>query len=500
MAPNHFGTGELVDVFNSLSSDPNTAPGLPGSLEHKRALALGSLLAQLTDQEVINLRIRLNAMKTPDKLFVRLPSELQLQILAHLDFEDLFRIRRVCRSWNAALGTEDTCLELLKRHFPRKYEQEYRSLTSDGCADNLSSEKLKAKKELKLWFDKAALARIRRARGQYHSVRTFHQPHLGDWSRRGFYGHPQYNNGRIAYLRGCWRVLVVKSLDSPAEECFMDENRHNFALWLLSDKYIVTTTDESTDLLAWPLENLGAAYKRGPHVVRLPNRAKKLSARGDCVAIVSCSNEVFLWDLRLPGQPLRQVEVPIQFPETRIVDVVFNAYDENIFFVCTLRNAFASFMKHIQMREIQDGTQVSTYEIDLANADPNHDCISVQPLHDSVILLAQEHDSHLFSVEHTTLSNTERRIGSAAAQKCEHLTFDMESKEFERHASYAGSGSGANWRNCSFEPERENCIKVGAVSSKVTTVLLGDDRFVVLFGKKGYAVWCFEPDVKPSEV
>ncbi|PBP23951.1 hypothetical protein BUE80_DR005103, partial [Diplocarpon rosae] len=210
------------------------------------ASALRCLVLQLSDQEIVDLRIRLNAIKTADNLSVRLPRELQIIIFGYLGLEDLLRIRRVSRSWRAAFSNEDFCLFLLKNHFPQKYDQEYSSLEADHGADNLQRKQQQARVSLKTWFEGAVRSRIRRAQGRYHSTsRNRYADPEASGSGTGYtVKNPQYHHGRIAFLHPGGRKFIVKSLCSDAEGQFTNENREPFhsETWLLSDEYIIAMT------------------------------------------------------------------------------------------------------------------------------------------------------------------------------------------------------------------------------------------------------------------
>ncbi|OWO98586.1 hypothetical protein B2J93_2904 [Marssonina coronariae] len=159
-------TGALSSEARMASSSSSRSLAQLGASARCPALTiLRQLVLQLSDQEIIDLRIRLNAIKTADNFSVRLPLELRVLIFGYLGLEDLLRIRCVSRSWNAAFSDENFCLFLLKNHFPKKYE-DFSSLEADHDADNLHLKQQQARVSLKAWFEDAIRARVRRVQGR----------------------------------------------------------------------------------------------------------------------------------------------------------------------------------------------------------------------------------------------------------------------------------------------------------------------------------------------
>ncbi|CAL3966983.1 unnamed protein product [Diplocarpon coronariae] len=511
----------IADAINTgaLSSEARMASSSSSrSLAQLGASALRQLVLQLSDQEIIDLRIRLNAIKTADNFSVRLPLELRVLIFGYLGLEDLLRIRCVSRSWNAAFSDENFCLFLLKNHFPKKYE-DFSSLEADHDADNLHLKQQQARVSLKAWFEDAIRARVRRVQGRYHSTSRYRHvdPRVPASAGEHAVYNPQYNNGRIAFLNQGERTLVVKSLYSDAEGQFVNENREPFhpEAWLLSDEYIIAMTIHPTTLFAWSLENLGEPCQQDPSIVRLPSHVQTLSARGGSVGVLTLGFEVYIWQINLPGKPFSKLDVVMPVSDEGLCSydtvVAFHPYDSSRLFIGTHRK-LSKEKSRCEFAEFKDAELQSTYEVELARPAQG---VLFSALHDGVIgmlSLTDAQERNLFGVPDRVL-----------------LSFDMDSKHFEWqhytlsiHRDIAAS-QGAIWRGQFLAPgyPDENLQSAGYISVvnhspgwsaqrywfAVDKYLLEnrdewgrlkvrcDDKFVVLFGTWGYQVWCFDLNV-----
>lgn len=186
----------------------------------------------MTESEIIDLRLRVNALQKSG-FSERLQAELYYKILDYISLEDAMNLRLVRLDWNKKFSNVEFCKEILKRHFPAKYEDYDKNATSptkEGKEVNSSKGQTVADTDLKTWLENVMMYRRRRARGQYDSTATYHHEEQ--------LKNPQYCNGRVAHSIK-QEILVVNSLQSDSEERFAIPQRDYFREWLLSDTYIL---------------------------------------------------------------------------------------------------------------------------------------------------------------------------------------------------------------------------------------------------------------------
>jgi len=146
------------------------------------------------------------------------------------------RARRVCRAWNAKLTSEEFCVDTIKLHFRSLWENSYASL--DAGNQEL------AKTNPSKWLTGAAMDRIVRLHGQYHSMEVYwynwdlDERFLTSPYRPSGPADPQYSTGKIAF-RVDSRTLVVRSLSAELSQVFRDENREPIDKFLLSDEFLI---------------------------------------------------------------------------------------------------------------------------------------------------------------------------------------------------------------------------------------------------------------------
>jgi hypothetical protein len=167
--------------------------------------------------------MQLSSVTLPFDICAEFPTELLLCIAEYLDLEDVIRARSVCRSWNKTFSSSDICIGIIKTHFRPVWEKRYR------CLD--AGQQLVEKEALRQWLSGAANHRIRRQHGRYHSMSIYHQfDHtIEDW---------QYKNGRVAFKPSSAK-FIVRDLRTNLTVNYMDENRVEFTVWSLSDKFLI---------------------------------------------------------------------------------------------------------------------------------------------------------------------------------------------------------------------------------------------------------------------
>ncbi len=196
---------------------------------------LQNLVNVLSTSEIRRLRDQLNLISLSVDICPKIPVELLLHIANHLGLEDVMRARCVSRTWSRIFSSPDFCIGVIKKHFPLVWQSQYVSLNP--------SEHGEAKVRLQKWLQKAALARIRRQRGQYHSMAVYRH-HFEDL-RGGPLRHPEdpledrkYCNGRVIFRKSPYS-FVVKSLRSNDTRTLMTENRTPMVhRWWISDHYL----------------------------------------------------------------------------------------------------------------------------------------------------------------------------------------------------------------------------------------------------------------------
>ncbi|PVH77837.1 hypothetical protein DL98DRAFT_517151 [Cadophora sp. DSE1049] len=604
----------LVDALATLKNPDGTLQ------EGNRKLALGTLISQLTESEIIDVRLRLNARRKqgfPEKL----PAELHHKILDYLSLEDSMNMRLVRLNWSRNFSSVQFCAEIVKRHFTEKHELYTEEV---GGPDNVDEDKLAAGKNLKEWLENVIKYRLRRARGEYESMSVYYyseKPAEENW------GSPQYCNGRIAYL-GLDRVLMVKNVCGESSQRFPLPQRETPKQWLLSDEYIVAVSTNQRTVYAWQLGSSFADSQNDPHNQHLPNAIAKLTARDNRIGIVLRNGEVYIWEIGRPKNPLSTVPLPwtklnLDRLERREVLVMLHPYKRDTFCIC-------SHIRYSISRHSQRGihrSQFQFYEYEDFKAKSRHTAYlnsrkskklrpppQINALQDTFVgvlnlsgflKLVPKRESDAYDDLHADEDNIYAQDtlvefapedtgskGSLFQSETAIFTFDMETKQFQCHNYYEPSH---NIRPIRMEPETEFLIwrsqtlcpvyrsdlaaesppegitdllatavhhtpSPNRPASEVywyredqdghTTVhrsapsdksrkqmtafhwigrpdfaraarfqvkndpnsqhdlwypssevipprrVKGDDRFVVLFGTKGYVVWCFDPEVR----
>ncbi|KAL2066210.1 hypothetical protein VTL71DRAFT_2281 [Oculimacula yallundae] len=345
----------LVDALASLTNPDGTVQ------EGERKLALGALVLQLNESEVISLRIRLNLIPTPDPV-ARLPFEIPCRMLKYLDLEDSIALRLVCRDWNRRFSSLDFCKAMVKWHFPAKYtayteeskqlaiefeamnvsgvtndlsgKQEedattkiQKTTTKDDTAGKLDLRQQDAELRLNSWLERAVRYRIRRMRGQseYTSISRLTHDLFGN-SECG----SQYCNGRVGQFKDL-QTIQVWSLRNNTNEQFTSPQREMIdPYWELSDCFVVALSRSRSTVYAWPLESPGSPFRDNPHSQRLPNAIRKFFVSGDRVAFYLSNEEVYIWTI---GSSL--VAIPPDKTRGLVYAVVFHPSKQDTFFICT---------------------------------------------------------------------------------------------------------------------------------------------------------------------
>ncbi|KAH7413135.1 hypothetical protein BKA64DRAFT_345978 [Cadophora sp. MPI-SDFR-AT-0126] len=304
----------LVDALATLKNPDGTLQ------ESNRKLALGALLSQLTESEIIDIRLRVNALKKA-RFPERLPAELQHKLLDYLSLEDSMNMRLVRLNWSRNFSSVQFCAEIVKRHFPQKHELYTKEVSGPG---NVDETKLAAGKNLKEWLEKSAKHRLRRARGRYESTTVYWYP---EEPASGVWNSPQYCNGRIAYL-SLDQVLMVKNICRESSERFPLPQREAPRQWLLSDEYIVAVSTNQRTVYAWQLGSPFANSQHDPHNQHLPNAIAKITARDNRVGVVLRNGEVYIWEIGRPKNPLSTMTLPWTKlnSERRELVVMFHPY------------------------------------------------------------------------------------------------------------------------------------------------------------------------------
>lgn len=191
------------------------------------ASRLDSLLRHLTISEIRRIRVQLGSKPVLD--VCDFPSELITRIFAQLPLEDLFTLRSVSRRWRNILSSPEFCREMIKEHFEPQWKRTNKHIweIDDGDNDDRAME----------WFQHSANARVRRQRGQYHSMVAYWY----GFSQQVPQAHYecQYSNGRLG-LRYRDSMIQVKSLRSSCvDQFYTDENREPIKEFLLSDRYLI---------------------------------------------------------------------------------------------------------------------------------------------------------------------------------------------------------------------------------------------------------------------
>ncbi|KAH7370559.1 hypothetical protein BKA65DRAFT_19851 [Rhexocercosporidium sp. MPI-PUGE-AT-0058] len=328
MAGDDFDAKVLVNALATLRNPNGTLQ------ESNRKLAVGALFSELTESETIDLRLRLNALRRPG-FSERLQAEIYYRILDYLSLEDAMNLRLVRLDWSKKFSSMEFCKEIVKRHFPAKYEsyeRDFKSVIKDA-KDSPPRRQTAAEGNLKEWLENVMVRRQRRARGQYVSTSVYYH---SDQMKQ-----PQYCNGRVAHSISR-EILVVKSLRSDFEERFASPQRDYFKEWWLSDDYILAINGDGRTIYAWPLETPESQFRDEPHTQHFPSAISDVSARGNRAGLVLYNNEVYIWHIGQLKNPSSRVDYPSECGlyskfHRRQLAVLLHPSKSNVFFVCAER-------------------------------------------------------------------------------------------------------------------------------------------------------------------
>jgi hypothetical protein len=188
---------------------------------------LDGLLQHLSLAEIRRVRIQLSSSPICD--ICDLPLELIFRIFTHLSLEDILVLRGVSRKWKSSLSSTEFCLEMIKEHFRPYWEWSIKDVEPKAGVER--------KEFVVEWFKRAAIERVRREYGLYHSMAMFSHGIPQNEPLPRSYRH--YSNGRLGWKVGDSRFQVKHLSSGFADKLYMDENRAPMERWLLSDKHLI---------------------------------------------------------------------------------------------------------------------------------------------------------------------------------------------------------------------------------------------------------------------
>ncbi|CZS99818.1 uncharacterized protein RCO7_01631 [Rhynchosporium graminicola] len=324
MASDGFDSQILADDLASLSHRPwANIPGQnnPMAFFDKRKLALGALLSEMTESEITDFRLRLNALPRPN-FMMKLPFDLHCKLLELLNLEESMNLRLVCPAWSAMFSRGEFCQKIVHRHLRGNYE----CYTQGQGAESMGS-----------WLQVVMRCRLQRMRGQFESTSSY------GYTRgvtESFSHAPQYCNGKIAYMasKTVLRVRDLRNFDSPENLVQLPQRQLFGNLWLLSDEFIVVISTSESIIYARSCGGSGPYFIGEPQIRKLESAVLKLSVRGKRVGLVLSNGEIRIWKI---GSAQNSVELVIQPPfepklsNRRDIVLIFHPVKQDTFYICT---------------------------------------------------------------------------------------------------------------------------------------------------------------------
>jgi hypothetical protein len=91
------------------------------------------------------------------------------------------------------------------------------------------------------WFRRSAIARIRKERGQYHSMGAYWYALPQELPAPPAYEDYNYCNGRLARRLDKHRIQVKGLRSRSPDRVYVHEHREQIEVWLLSDRFLLGT-------------------------------------------------------------------------------------------------------------------------------------------------------------------------------------------------------------------------------------------------------------------
>ncbi|KAK8107386.1 uncharacterized protein PG998_009399 [Apiospora kogelbergensis] len=306
----------------------------------------------------------------------RLPVELAVSVLAHLDIHDIASCLAVSKVWRSVLMSEDVSRALADVHFPALFYTSCKDLASRGsgsCAENVFPLFMQAlRTSLRCndtpfpsemvkkfaWSDEERFVIDPEEYNHYSASPDYYQI-----PRRSLYAH-----GRIAWVND-EHTFVVDCLVTLKRRIFgLPEGKllgSSLQLDALGSKLLVARLLRY--LYAWDIET-GRRER-----VTLPNHMQCCATEGDRVVLVTRDSQVFVWKF---GASLLSVDVasvspPLSKGEIRPV-VVAHPNDEDTVFLAIQRLSVHGSPTGFAVYEFNQRQFVGSYEGQLPAVNSNH--------------------------------------------------------------------------------------------------------------------------------
>ncbi|RKF64661.1 putative f-box domain protein [Erysiphe neolycopersici] len=268
---------------------------------------------------------------TSNDLFERIPQELRLIIVDDLSFEDLLRLRVICKSWYDVFCDTDICAHAIKKYFPLPLEHYFENSGFD-CNELKNDDKKKRD-----WIRKFMINRIRREHGiatQRSQLNYGVDLDMLDLS---------YSYGRVA-VKEENKIIIQNLITKKKFICTTPTPEFSYSRtsekWKLSEQYLVFSHERSGwEILAWNLSS------KRLFRTKLSKKILRLSAYQNQVGVVTLSchqktrtYESFIWDIGGALMKLHEIKVDLDSSEDLLMstNIFFHNVEKDISFLVNI--------------------------------------------------------------------------------------------------------------------------------------------------------------------
>ncbi|KAB8303674.1 hypothetical protein EYC80_005064 [Monilinia laxa] len=384
---------------------------------------------------------------------VMLPSELVVRVLEHVDLDDFMTMCRVSRDWREKLFNRKVCGPLLRLHFRGTWESVYVPLSENDRESRLEN--------ISSVFLDLCTKRLKRCRGKWHSVSSYHYPRISNGSRY-LNGEPVnellYRNGRVAAIPDRFSIRI-DDLRTHTSMHYMHGQRSPIKDYVLSNELLIAYIDyPKPQFNVWRLDD----EEEDPIVIHLECYNSIISSHNKQIAFGHKTNN---------AQIVKTVYVWIDGHIQKLAEPRFEDPD--------IPNA--SLEEHIA------GLPHKTWYHDLISS--RFQALNAKLIdNDGLVALVCEDDTqHLPTQPPSPLNHSTSQDPEHCDPSPTFTTFNIITKEFgildKQARTFPMPSNPRGERKC-------DITDFGGRKG-----LWGDDDFMIESNQHGYLVWNFDPSV-----
>ncbi|RAL61731.1 hypothetical protein DID88_002799 [Monilinia fructigena] len=419
---------------------------------------------------------------------VMFPSELVVRVLEHVDLEDFMTMCRVSRDWREKLFNRKVCGPLLRLHFRGTWESVYVPLSENDRESRLQN--------ISSVFLDVCTKRLKRRRGKWYSVSSYHYPRISNGSRY-LNGEPVnellYRNGRVAAMPDRFSIRI-DNLRTQTSMHYMHGQRSPLKDYVLSNELLIAYIDyPKPQFNVWRLDE-----EEDPIVIHLECHNSIISSHDKQIAFGRKTNNtqivdtVYVWidghiqKLAEPG--FGDPDIPNASLEVRLCGFIFHPTEENHYFVFYLPTSWKdTTTKRIIVQEHIAGLPHKTWYHDLISS--RFQALNAKLIDNDglVALVCEDGTQHLPTQPSSFLNHSTSQDPGHCNPNPTFTTFNIITKEFGTLDKQARTFPMPS------NPRGERKCDITDFGGRKG--LWGDDDFVIESNQHGYVVWNFDPSV-----